>query len=347
MRRERLAGALDSQRRLKLATLPTSLEPGPLLPGGARLYVKRDDLTGLGMGGNKARKLEFLCADALRAGADTLITVGAAQSNHARMTAAAGAVLGLQTHLVLGGPHEEPSGNQLLSTLFGARLHFPGTDDWDELGAAMGEVIVKLRSQGRRPYRMPIGGSTAVGARGFAAAWPELMHQCAALGIRPSAVIHASSSGGTHAGLIAGKAACSDARPEIVAIGVAKTAADLAAEARTLAEECLVGLGIHDVSISGDAAEVDGRWRGADYAAPTEEADRAILWAAHSGAWVLDRVYTGKAFAGLLGADREDRFSEGDAVVFWHTGGQPALFVANGAPDELPREATEGGVGLP
>ena len=147
-----LAAAAGLQR-VNLATLPTPLEQGATLPGGATLWVKRDDLTGLGMGGNKARKLEFLCGAAVAEGADTLVTVGAAQSNHCRTTAAAGARLGLAVHLVLGGPAPDTvTGNQLLASLFGAELHFAGTDDWPELEAAKDALCDSLAEAGSHPY---------------------------------------------------------------------------------------------------------------------------------------------------------------------------------------------------
>jgi 1-aminocyclopropane-1-carboxylate deaminase/D-cysteine desulfhydrase-like pyridoxal-dependent ACC family enzyme len=331
-----LTDALDRLPRARLATLPTPLEEGPVLPGGARLWVKRDDLTGLGMGGNKARKLEFLCGAAAAEGADTLVTVGAGQSNHCRMAAAAGAVLGMPVHLVLGGsPPREPAGNLLLDILFGAALHFPGTERWDELEAAAAALASKLRAEGRRPSVMPIGGSTPVGACGFAAAADELTGQCAARGIAPTVVVHTTSSGGTHAGLLAGFAALraeGQQVPRVMAIGVAKGVALDAGHATGLARACLQHLGLAaDLVAAGDAA-VDARFLGADYGVPTEAADEAIRWAARNGGWVFDRVYTGKGFAGLLGLAREGRFAPGDELVFWHTGGQPAVFAPGGAP---------------
>ena len=214
--------------RSRLATLPTPLERGPELPGGVRLWMKRDDLTGLGMGGNKARKLEFLCGAAVAEGARSLVTVGAQQSNHCRMTAAAGAVLGLEVHLVLAGDRpEQLTGNLLLSELFGAQLHFTGADatHWGELEIAREALSDELTATGAAPYGIPIGGSTAVGAAGYAHAFAEILDQCGATGIAPAAVVHTTSSGGTHAGLVAGRAIARDhgARvPEIVAIGVAK-----------------------------------------------------------------------------------------------------------------------------
>lgn len=319
--------------RERLATLPTPLEPAGHLPSGRKWFIKRDDLSGLGMGGNKARKLELLTADARARGADTLVTVGAAQSNHARMTAAAGTRLGMPTHLVLGG--EEPvayEGNQLLAALFGARFHYPGTDDWDELEGHMDDLEGVLRTEGRTPYRMPIGGSTPLGAGGFALAWCELLDQCAAGGVRPASVVHATSSGGTHAGLLAGKALRGG--PAVVAIAVAKTSQDLASHARQLAEELLDLLGA-DIGVGAEDIDVDGGFQGPAYAVPTEQADEAISYAAATGGWVLDRVYTAKALAGLLARDRDGSLPDGD-VVFWHTGGLPTLFAREGAPAGVP-----------
>jgi 1-aminocyclopropane-1-carboxylate deaminase/D-cysteine desulfhydrase-like pyridoxal-dependent ACC family enzyme len=310
----RVATALASVPRARLATLPTPLEPGPLLPGGARLVVKRDDLSGLGLGGNKARKLEFLCGAAVAAGADTLVTVGAAQSNHARMTAAAGAVLGLETHLVLGGVAEHPPvGNQLLSRMFGAHAHHPQTDRWSELSAALG----------------------------FLAAWVELSEQCEASQLRPAAIVHASSTGGTHGGLLAGRAvwgAAGEAAPDVIAVDVAKDSPDLAADAVALASAALQSVGLGDVPVDPASVELDERWVGDSYAVPSAAGDAAVAWAARHGAWVLDRTYTGKAFAGLLGLAEQGRFAPDSTVVFWHTGGFPAVFAPGGAvlPDATP-----------
>jgi 1-aminocyclopropane-1-carboxylate deaminase/D-cysteine desulfhydrase-like pyridoxal-dependent ACC family enzyme len=288
------------------------------------------------MGGNKARKLEPLCGAALTAGADTLVTVGAAQSNHCRMTAAAGARLGLRVHLVLGG--EAPAsatGNQLLASLFGAELHFAGTDDWSELEAAKDARCASLAEAGSRPYPIPIGGSTPLGALGFAWAWRELMDQCADVGCRPRAVIHATSSGGTHAGLLAGRALYVHAEltvPEILAVAVAKGILADAAFTAGLADQVLDLLGADEVRVDPAEVELDGTWLGPDYAVGTPDADAALVWAAHRGGWVLDRVYTAKAFAGLLSLASTGRWASGDDVVFWHTGGQPALFAPGGYP---------------
>ena len=325
--------------RARLATLPTPLERGPRLPGGARLWMKRDDLTGLGLGGNKARKLEFLCGEAVAQGARSLVTVGAAQSNHCRMTAAAGAVLGLEVHLVLSGDRPaEARGNQLLSALFGAQFHFTGAEEshWGELEIRREALEDELRAGGAAPYAIPIGGSTAVGAVGYAMAFVELMEQCDALAIAPAAIVHTSSSGGTHAGLVAGRALWRDQGhevPEVLAIGVAKGVnigmPDIADLARQTVE--LIG-GDRSIIDRGDV-RLDPDWMGDDYAVPTRAGDAAIRWAARHGGWVLDRVYSGKGFAGLVGNAEAERWPDGSDIVFIHTGGAPALFAPGGTPD--------------
>jgi len=329
---------IDSLPRVHLANLPTALEDAPNLAaaiGVDRLLVKRDDTTGLALGGNKARNLEFLCGEAVATGAGSLITVGAAQSNHCRMTAAAGARLGLETHLVLSGDRPDQStGNQLLSMLFGAQLHFTGTDEshWGELEIAREAVTDQLVADGLAPYAIPIGGSTAVGALGYAAAFIELLDQCEAAGVSPSHVVFTSSSGGTHAGLLAGRAAAAHAGrdvPDVVAIGVAKGVNIGQPDVAGLANQTL-SLMQSTAIVAEEDVDVDTRWIGDDYAVPTPEGDAAIRWAARHGGWLLDRTYSGKGFSGLLGLAVEQRF--GADVVFVHTGGWPALFAPDGVP---------------
>ena len=219
---------LAAMPRAHLASLPTPLERGPIVDGGPRLWLKRDDLTGLGAGGNKVRKLEYLCGEGVRQGADCLITVGAAQSNHCRMTAAAGARLGLETHLVLSGDRPDRLvGNQLLSDLFGAHLHFTGAADthWGALEIAREALTDELAADGLHPYSIPIGGSTPVGALGYVSAMIEMVQQFQEAQIHPAAIVFTSSSGGTHAGLVAGRAllrSIGHEVPELIAIGVAK-----------------------------------------------------------------------------------------------------------------------------
>lgn len=326
--------------RARLATLPTALERGPELPGGTRLWVKRDDLTGLGMGGNKARKLEFLCGAAVAEGARSLITVGAAQSNHCRMTAAAGAVLGLEVHLVLSGDRPvTPTGNQLLSTLFGAQQHYTGAAEshWGELEIAREALADELVASGAAPYSIPIGGSTAVGAVGYAVAFVELMEQCRTLGIEPQAIVHTSSSGGTHAGLLAGRALWRHQGhrvPEVLAIGVAKGVNIGMPDIVELARDTVALIGGDRSLVEPADVRLDPNWIGDDYGVPTRAGDAAIRWAARHGGWVLDRVYSGKGLAGLVGNAEAGRWSAGSDVIFIHTGGMPAVFAPGGAPPE-------------
>lgn len=322
--------------RARLATLPTPLEVGPRLPSGARLLIKRDDLTGLALGGNKARKLEFLCGEAHDAGADCLITVGAGQSNHCRMTAAAGALLGMETHLILSGTRPaQYEGNQLLSDLLGAHQHFTGaqSSQWGVLEIAREDLTNELTAQGLRPYSIPIGGSTPVGALGYVVAFEELMEQFAGAGISPAAIVVTSSSGGTHAGLVAGRAWWHHRHPEarlpvVIAIGVAKGVVAGMPDIAELAQATLdlAGLGGR---IGG--VRVESTWLGPDYAVPTEESRAARAWGAKKGALVLDDVYTSKGFAGLLGLDRAGEWTADDDVVFIHTGGYPEVFVHHDA----------------
>jgi 1-aminocyclopropane-1-carboxylate deaminase/D-cysteine desulfhydrase-like pyridoxal-dependent ACC family enzyme len=330
----------DHLARVRLATLPTPLERGPELPGGGRLWVKRDDLTGLGGGGNKARKLEFLFGDARAAGARAVVTVGAAQSNHCRMTAAAAARSGMEAHLVLSGDQPAAAqGNQLLSQLFGGQLHFTGAAEshWGELEIARERLTDELAAAGLSPYSVPIGGSTAVGALGYALAMFELAEQLGAAGVRAAAIVVTSSSGGTHAGLLAGRAVLRAAGrqvPPVLAVGVAKGVNAGMPDIAALANEAIALIGPPDATsaeVAPDDVEVDTRWIGDDYAVPTEAGDAAIVWAARSGGLLLDRTYSGKGMSGLLGRAHDGRFEGGD-VVFVHTGGWPALFADGGVP---------------
>lgn len=322
--------------RARLATLPTPLEEGPRLPSGARLWIKRDDLTGLALGGNKARKLEFLCGEAKSLGADCLITVGAGQSNHCRMTAAAGALLGMETHLILSGARPTRyEGNQLLSDLLGAHQHFTGAEpsQWGLLEIAREDLTDELTAQGLRPYSIPIGGSTPVGALGYLVAFEEMMEQFARVGIAPAAVVVTSSSGGTHAGLVAGRAWWHHRQPDapipdVIAIGVAK---GVVAGLPDIGELARVTLDLAGLGGAIGNVRVESRWLGPDYAVPTDESRAARAWGAKNGALILDDVYTAKGFAGLLGLDRAGEWSSDDDVVFIHTGGYPEVFVHHGA----------------
>ena len=329
----------DHLPRAQLATLPTALESATRRGDtGPNLWIKRDDLTGLGGGGNKARKLEFLCGRAAADGAQALVTVGAAQSNHCRMTAAAGSRLGMEVHLVLSGDAppagDAPTGNQLLSTMFGAQMHFTGAAEshWGQLEIARESLTDVLAEEGLAPYSIPIGGSTAVGAVGYALAFVELIDQCDASGFVPNAIVVTSSSGGTHAGLLAGRAASiasgrldPERAPDIVAIGVAKGVNIGLPDVAELGDATLALMGV-DATIDRADVEVDDRWIGDDYAVPTDSGTAAMEWAARTGGWLVDATYSAKGVAGLLGNIDDGRWGPDDHVVFVHTGGWPALF---------------------
>ena len=322
--------------RVALATLPTPLESGGKLQSGANLWVKRDDLTGLGVGGNKARKLEFLCGEALNNNATCLVTVGAAQSNHCRMTAAAGARLNLPTHLVLSGVKPKRlEGNQMLSSMFGAQLHHTGfeANDWANLETARNTLTEELISDGQRPHSIPIGGSTAVGAIGYAVAFDEIITQCESQDFVADAIVFTTSSGGTHAGLIAGliRARANNPRkvlPKVIGIGVAKGVALNAIRVAELANQTLTLLD-EPTRVTPEDVIIDANYMGSDYAMPTQAAAEATTWAAHRGAWVLDPVYSAKGFSGLLGRDAKGEFAADSNIVFIHTGGLPSLFVTH------------------
>lgn len=294
---------------------------------GREVWIKRDDLVSVGVGGNKIRKLAYLVADALASGADHLVTVGAAQSNHARCVAVVAAMEGVGCDLVLGGDPVSPAvGNLLLDHLLGATVHRPGTDDWSELEAISMAVADELRAAGKRPYAMPIGGSTPIGALGFVDAYLELYDQLGALGVAPTAIVHATSSGGTQAGLVVGRhlAGSSGGGPaaRIVGIGVAKTGAHLAGEVAAIVEGCVNLVGGSPPPAS-DIVVVPG-YLGPAYGEPTEGALAALRLLVRTEGIVVDPVYTAKALHAVV--DLDGSMLGDGPLVFWHTGGLPAVF---------------------
>jgi D-cysteine desulfhydrase len=281
----------------------------------AALWVKRDDLTGLAGGGNKARKLELLIAAALAEDADVVVTGGAGQSNHVRMTAAAAAMHGLETVAVLAGTEpDRPEGNLVLDRLLGAELVFTSGDFDGDLDAAIAARAEAVWRSGRRPYAIPLGGSSALGAAGYVEAADEIAEQAP-----PGAVVYvAASTGGTHAGLAAGFGDHGRVRGVDVAgmPDVADRVASLAADAAALAGRP-APLG-YPVIVAGQIG--DG------YGAPTEACREAVALAARTEGLVLDPVYSGKAMAGLIAARRQGALAAEEPVVFLHTGGLPSLF---------------------
>jgi len=315
----------DHLPRLSMAHLPTPLVPLPRLTAqldGPELWVKRDDQTGLATGGNKTRKLEFLVAEALAQGADTLVTCGAGQSNHARQTAAAAAKCGLACTLLLRG--EEPpqaTGNLLLDRLLGAEVVWSGAASPLE---KMDEIVEELRARGRRPYAIPYGGSNPLGASGYVAAMEELLDQCAAGGLAFDAIVFASSSGGTQAGMAVGARARGYAS-RLVGISVDLPAAPLQRALAELSTATAEHLGLR-LSFAPEEFHVEDGYLGGGYGVVGELEREAIRTLARAEGLLLDPVYTGRAFGGLLDMIRRQRFSPGQRVLFWHTGGIPALF---------------------
>lgn len=321
---------LERFPRAGLAHLPTPIEPMARLTahlGGPTLWVKREDLSGLGLGGNKLRKLDTVVALALKEGADTLVSGGVVQSNSQRQVAAVAAKLGLACHLAVyhgrvapPGPDYETSGNALLNRLFGATLHdVPWTG---ERNRAIADLVARLEAEGRRPYLVPYGVSSGLGAVGFASAAVEIAEQCKALGFRPAAIVHCSGSGGTQAGLAVAAAAC---LPETRVLGIdvdaepARVRADVIAYGQAAAD-------LLDLPFAAETIEVIAGHAGPAYGVPHAATIAALKLAARLEGLVLDPVYSAKGLAGLIALVAEGRWRPDDHVVFVHTGGAPALF---------------------
>jgi 1-aminocyclopropane-1-carboxylate deaminase/D-cysteine desulfhydrase-like pyridoxal-dependent ACC family enzyme len=320
--RERLEG---------LPSIPLGHLPSPIdeltrlrdaIGSKARLLAKRDDAIPFGFGGNKVRKLTLVAAEAIAQGADTLITCGGVQSNHCRATAAVAAHLGLACHNVVNGTKpERPTGNAFLTSLYDAQVTYVASRE--ERAPAMNQVAEELRSSGRNPVVIPLGASTPTGAMAIARGVGELVRQ----GVRASVIVHATSSGGTQAGLIAG---CALYSPETRVIGI--SADDPAQDIRDVVLHLVAGvessLGITAGSLGGSArCHVDDTFVGGGYGVPTDESNAAQQMAARSEALLTDHWYTAKAMAGLIHLARRGDFDESVDVVFWHTGGQPSAIV--------------------
>ena len=292
---------------------------------GPEIYIKRDDLTGLAFGGNKTRKLEYLLGDAKSQNCDTIITAGAQQSNHCRQTAAASAFLGMECHLVLGG--EEPSdfnGNLLLDKLFGANLHYCGNL---RKGEKIPEIVEQLKLSGKKPYIIPYGGSNSIGTLGFVSAVEELKLQMKAMDLHFSHMVFASSSGGTHAGLMVGRQ-LHNLETEILGIGIDKDEIEgmpleqfVLKLANATARKLDLKMNFHKNDIY-----LNNNYLGEGYGIVGEAEKEAIDLLARLEGILLDPVYTAKAMAGLIDLIRQQQFDKTDKVLFWHTGGTPALF---------------------
>lgn len=312
--------------RLRLAHLPTPLEEMPNLTQrlkGPRLLIKRDDQTGLATGGNKTRKLEYLMADALAQGADTIVTLGAAQSNHVRQTAAAAAKLGLRAVLLLRG--EEPplhTGNLLLDSLLGAKVRWLG--DTHPARFDVEPVMEELRERGLKPYLVPYGGSNEVGVLGYIQAMRELLEQLDEKGEKADYIVSATSSGGTQVGLVLG-AKIYGYEGKIVGISVDLPEEELLSNLMSLAQATAAHWGF-DLSLDRDDFIIYDDYLGEGYGVLGPPEVEAIRLLARTEGILLDPVYTGRAMAGLIGLVRRGTFRPDEVVIFWHTGGTPALF---------------------
>jgi D-cysteine desulfhydrase len=294
---------------------------------GVEVWVKRDDLTGLLFGGNKARKLEFLCGEALAQGADTLVTGGGSGSNHVQLTAAAAARLGLDCVVVCYGEPPsvtEPLGLRLTRRL-GAEVVFTGSPDRASVDARLDEVAAKLTADGRHPYVIPRGGASATGAVGYAFAAAEVAEQLAAVGLGPSTLLLATGSCGTQAGLVAGFAIRGEALVEVLGVPVSRSPEECTERIARLATGCAERLG-SDRVFTGADVDLLGGYIGPGYGKASPEGDEAALLAARTEGLVLDPVFTAKAMAALVAEARAGRLT--GPVVFLHTGGTPAALSA-------------------
>lgn len=333
----RVRSALDRQPRLPLATLPTPITDATRLRkalGGAgkcpRILIKRDDLTSLGLGGNKARKLEYLVADARQHGATTLITTGAVQSNHARMTAAAAAMAGMRCVLVLTATSDQPpvAGNLLLDKLYGASIRLvPSVDPMLAVGqdeAIVAEVAGEETAAGRVPYVIPVGGSSGIGVFGYVSGSAELVEQLAESGVTASRLYYASGSRGTQAGLTLGAKLC-EASYRVYGVAVSAGEPEKIERAKRIANEAASRLDLPE-RLELNELVTDQGYIGDGYGIPTPEALEAIELLAKTEAILLDPCYTSKAMAALIDHVRRGALSADETVVFLHTGGMPALF---------------------
>ncbi|HCI6287074.1 TPA: D-cysteine desulfhydrase [Klebsiella quasipneumoniae subsp. similipneumoniae] len=312
--------------RLELIGAPTPLEYLPRLSDylGREIFIKRDDTTPLAMGGNKLRKLEFLAADALREGADTLITAGAIQSNHVRQTAAVAAKLGLHCVALLENPigtraeNYLSNGNRLLLDLFNTQVEM--CDALTDPAAQLDELATRIEAQGYRPYVIPVGGSNALGALGYVESALEIAQQCEDA-VEISSVVVASGSAGTHAGLAVGLEQLMP-QAELIGVTVSRAVADQLPKVVALQQAVANSL---ELQAKADIILWDDYFA-PGYGTPNEEGMAAVKLLAQLEGILLDPVYTGKAMAGLIDGITQKRFKDEGPILFVHTGGAPALF---------------------
>ena len=328
---ESIPGARAAVERLRTyPALPLVTTPTPIhemaglraaLGGGPRLLVKRDDAIPFGFGGNKVRKLAFVAAQAVAEGADALVTTGGIQSNHARVTAAVAATLGMRCVLVANGtPQARPTANALLDALLGADVRYVSSRE--ERNAAIDDAVAQLAREGRTPFKIPLGASTPLGALGFARAVGELLDQ----GPAPDFIYHSSSSAGTQAGLLAG-CALHGLATRVVGVSPDDPVASIAGRMRDVMQGMGPLLGVDGAALAGARPiEIDDGFIGDGYGAPSEASRDAQRLAARTEAIFVDNTYTAKALAALIAAVRARRIPADATVLFWHTGGQVGIF---------------------
>ena len=317
--------------RISLAHLPTPLEHLSRLSdylGGPQIFIKRDDCTGLGTGGNKTRKLEFLVADALEKGADVLITQGAVQSNHARQTAAAACKVGMTCELIFekrvrdADELYKSSGNVFLDRIFGANIQ--EVDKGTDMDVAMHDLAEELRIQGKIPYIIPGGGSNSIGALGYIDCALEFLMQSKSRNIVFNQVIHATGSAGTQAGLVVGIRA-SNANIPLLGIGVNASKKDQEEKVFRLAKDTAEYIGAPNAVLR-EHIVANCDYVGSGYGVPTKKMNEAVLLLARLEGLLFDPVYSGKALAGMIDLIQQDKFDKDENILFIHTGGIAGLF---------------------
>jgi 1-aminocyclopropane-1-carboxylate deaminase/D-cysteine desulfhydrase-like pyridoxal-dependent ACC family enzyme len=316
---------LDDVPALELVHTSTPVEEmsrlRAALGGGPQLLIKRDDSIPFGFGGNKVRKLQLVAAAAIDAGADILVTVGGIQSNHARATAAVAARLGMGCLIIANGaPPERVTANALLDQLLGADVKYISSRE--ERASALAEAMARLRREGRKPFEIPLGASTPLGALGFVRAVGELLQQI----VPPKMIVHAASSGGTQAGIVAG-CALYGLSTRVVGVSADDPGAKVASKVRDIVRGVGDSLGVDgEVLASAHAIEVDDKHVGGGYGIPSEASREAQRLAARNEAVFVDHTYTAKALASLIARVREGECRDDETILFWHTGGQVGLF---------------------
>lgn len=319
-----LQGKLGQFSRLPLSIVPSPCHRLDYLSKtyGVEIFCKRDDMTGFGFGGNKSRKLEFLMGEAIARGCDTLVTCGGIQSNFCRLTAAAGAVAGMEVHLVLGGDRPlNSTGNLVLDRILGAEIYHVESIDWSAWEEETDRVAARLESNGKKVFRMPIGGSVPLGVAGYTSVFLEILRDQESLGTSFDHIIHASGSGGTQAGLVVGKEMCGwKGKISGISVSMEKTALEDTVYRLALETASLLG-----GAVKQEAVSCSDRFIGQGYAIRTPAAEEAISVFARREGIFLDHVYTGKAASALIRWLEKGELT-GERVLFLHTGGQAELF---------------------